>query len=50
MDSKKSSDIAKRNFKAEDYHKKDQISKGLAETHEQATDTWKDGYNADEKK
>lgn len=50
MDPRKSAKIAERNFKAEDYHKKDQMSKGLAETHEQATDTLKDGYNSEEEK
>ncbi|ENH97888.1 hypothetical protein J416_03006 [Gracilibacillus halophilus YIM-C55.5] len=46
MDQKKSKkQIAERNYEAEDYQRKDELSKGLAKTHEQATDTLKEGYN-----
>ncbi len=42
---KESQKVAERNYEIEDYQRDDQFSQGLAETHEQATDTLKEGYN-----
>ena len=48
MDPKKNSRIAERNYEGEDYKRNDQMSKGLAETHEQVSDSYMDGDNDEE--
>ncbi|GAE94873.1 hypothetical protein JCM21714_4072 [Gracilibacillus boraciitolerans JCM 21714] len=42
---KDSQKVAEQNYQIEDYQRQNQFSQGLAETHEQATDTLKEGYN-----
>ncbi|WP_147534874.1 YozQ family protein [Bacillus marasmi] len=41
--SKDSSKVAGRNYDVSDYQKTDQLSKGLATTHEQVSDTYIEG-------
>ncbi|WP_210610875.1 YozQ family protein [Priestia flexa] len=36
-------DLAGRQFKSEDYKNSDEVSQGLAETHEQMSDTYQEG-------
>jgi hypothetical protein len=38
-----SSNLANRYYSSEDYKKKDQVSQGLATTHEQVSDTFTEG-------
>lgn len=42
-DTKKSSDLANRYYEPEDYQKKDEVSSGLATTHEQVSDAYMEG-------
>lgn len=42
-DNKKSSELADRHYQPEDYQKKDEISAGLAVTHEQVSDAYMEG-------
>lgn len=39
----KSSDLANRYYEPEDYKRKDQLSSGLATTHEQVSDSYTEG-------
>lgn len=39
----KSSDLANRYYEPEDYKRKDQLSSGLATTHEQVSDSYMEG-------
>ncbi|MFE8699472.1 YozQ family protein [Cytobacillus sp. FJAT-54145] len=46
MDQKSNKDnlkVANRYYQPEDYKKKDELSSGLATTHEQVSDTWTEG-------
>ncbi|HZG72680.1 MAG TPA: YozQ family protein [Chondromyces sp.] len=38
-----STELAGRHFEMEDYKRNDELSQGLAITHEQATDSWTEG-------
>ncbi|UOQ86376.1 DUF4025 domain-containing protein [Gracilibacillus salinarum] len=41
----KKAKVGEKNYQPDDYQQSDERSKGLATTHEQATDTLKEGYN-----
>ncbi|UOQ47058.1 YozQ family protein [Gracilibacillus caseinilyticus] len=50
MNPNKKAKVGEKNYQPDDYKQTDELSKGLAETHEQAIDTLKEGYNEEAEK